>query len=113
MRVIANRQITGEYGSKVAGDVFEVRDELAEDLLRRELVRRADPPRIIYQTKIIVPEAPEVSARPPFRDVSMPDQKPQGMATQGDTVLSGSNISPQGTSDPRGRRRRERFGSGR
>jgi hypothetical protein len=35
MRVIANRQITGEYGTALPGQAFEVRDELAEDLMRR------------------------------------------------------------------------------
>lgn len=99
MRVIANRQITGEYGSVLPGQTFEVRDEIAEDLLKRSLVRTAAGPRVMYDTKVIQPaEAPEVGARDPFRNVPMPNEGSTDVAAEGDRVLPEADLlEPEAT----------------
>lgn len=113
MRVIANRQLHGEYGTVTADQGFECRDDLATELLKGGMVRNALPPKVQYETKVITPEAPEVSARQPFRDVPVPDQKSQGVAPEGDRMFSESDLSTNRTTDPRGRGRRSGSHSGR
>jgi hypothetical protein len=108
MNLIANRQLTGEYGTVNPGQEFEARDEIAEDLLRRGLVRRAEPPRIEYETKVIVPEAPEVSPRQPFRHQPVPNKEPKKLASQGDPVFSTTNLPAMRADDFGGRRGRSR-----
>jgi hypothetical protein len=107
MQVIANKQLTGDYGTVVAGQKFEVADDVAADLLQRSVVRRAEPPKVLYETKVIAPEAPEVAPRLPFRHSSLPDEGPAALATEGDRVLPVAGLSKQGTADP-GRRRTSR-----
>ena len=50
MRVIANRQLTGHYGMVTAGQEFEAEDDVARQLLRAGLVKRPDPPAMVYET---------------------------------------------------------------
>src|SRR4051812_11371252 len=69
MLVIANKQLCGDYGDVVAGQVFECDDATARQLLANNLVRQAAAPRIIYDTKVVTPAAAEVRPRDPFRDV--------------------------------------------
>ena len=83
MRVIAIRQLTGNYGTVIAGQEFTCSDDVARELLAAGVVRRPDPPQVIYETKVIVPEAPEVRARDSFRDVCLSDKEPQGVAPEG------------------------------
>ena len=120
MKLIANRQLC--FGNNVVegGEEFEMPDDVAADLMRREVARRAEPPKILYETKparmetpTIQPESPEVTARQPFRNVPVLDEEPQAVAPAGDPVLPESDIHEQRTADPSGRRKRARFGSGR
>lgn len=118
MRVICNRQqLCGSYGVATLGQEIEIEDEMiARQLLRLGHVRLPDPPRVVYETKVIIPEAPEVSARPSFResppgDVPVPDPKPQGMAPAGDPLFPETDVSPSRTADRGGRRGRARFDS--
>ena len=104
MQVIANRQLRGEYGIVVPDQLFECSDETAQELLKSGLVRNALPPRVQYETKVITPEAPEVSPREPFPGhLPMLDKKPETVATEGDPLFHGANLPPLGTTDPRGR----------
>lgn len=114
MRLIANCQLTGDYGTVATGEAFVIADDLALKLISQGCARRADPPRILYETKpykfetpTIKPEAPEVSARPPFRDLLVPDPKPQTLSPESDPVLPKPNVSEQGTVDSSGRGRRK------
>lgn len=66
MRLIATQQITGDYGTVVAGQAFACDPLVGAQLLARGLARPAEAPRVLYETKVIQPEAPEVSPRLPF-----------------------------------------------
>lgn len=103
MRLIANRQLTGDYGFVLEGHAFEADEPKAQDLMRRGLAHAADPPKILYSTKVIVPEAPEVRARQPFRDVPVPDAEQAGVAPESDPVLSGSDLPEKRLADSGGR----------
>ena len=116
MRLIANRQLC--FGNTVyaAGEEFDADDAIAIDLMQREVARRALPPTIVYETKpahfetpLIVPE---VTARQPFRDMSVSDAEPQDVAAESNPVLPESDLSKQGTPHPGRRRGRKRFGAG-
>jgi hypothetical protein len=109
MKLIANRQLTGVYGTVGPGEAFECDDELAQELLRAGVVRKAEPPRVLYQTKAVSP--PEVGPAIPFRDLPVPDAKPQEVAAQGDPVLPGPNLRQERAPDPV--KRRGRAGPGR
>jgi hypothetical protein len=112
MKLIANRQLRGEYGLVAPDQEFEARDEVAGDLLRRDLARRAGPPVVLYETKPIQPqEAPEVRPEVPFRDVPVPHAEPEAVASEGDSVLPESDPQPSRAGDSGGRRRRSRFDS--
>lgn len=110
MKVIANRQLRGEYGSVAPDEEFECREHTAAELLKSNLVRHARPPRVEYETKVIVPEAPaitpqapEASPRQPFRDLPLSDAQSQDLAAEGDRVLPAADVSPSRAADPRGR----------
>jgi hypothetical protein len=104
MQVIANRQLRGEYGSVVPDQQFECREETAQQLLKADLVRHALPPKVEYETKIIKPEAPEVSPRETFPGhVSVSDKEQETVASEGDRMFSVTDLSQDRTTDPRGR----------
>ena len=105
-------QLTGAYGTVVAGQQFECEPEIALQLLAAGFVRRVGPTAVQYETKVIVPEAPEVSARPGFRHLSVPHAKPEGVASASDTVLPASGGKKRGAADPVGRHRRAGSRSG-
>ena len=111
MRVIANRQLTGHYGVVTIGQEFDATDDVAGQLIRAGLVRKPDPPAMVYETKVIVPEVPEAAPRDAFRDVPLPDAEQAGMATGGDPVLSTADVPQSGAPDPRGRTGRKPSGS--
>lgn len=112
MRLIANRQLTGDHGFVLEGQVFETdTDEKGRSLINRGLARAADPPKVLYSTKVIVPEAPEVSARQPFRHVPVPHKESQAVVTESDQVFSGPDVPEQGTADTRGRAGRKGSGA--
>src|SRR5665213_3869625 len=111
MRVIANRQLAGNYGVVTTGQEFDADEDVARQLLRAGLVKRPDPPVMVYETKVIVPQAPEAAPRDVFRDVSLPDPELAGMASEGDQELSAANVQTPRTDDPRGRTGRKPSGS--
>jgi len=107
MRLIALSQLTGVYGTVQENEVFDCPEDIALQLLAMNKARKADPPRIIKETKVFTP--PEVGPIVPFRDGVVPDSQPKGMASEGNPVLPGSDLDEQGTADPRGRRGRFRL----
>lgn len=114
MRLIANRQLTGDHGFVLEGQTFESStEEQAKQLIQRGLARAADPPKVLYQTKVIYPEAPEVSARPPFRDGAVHHAEPPPVAPEGDSVLPEPDVPLQGDADHSGRRGRKGSSTGR
>ena len=100
MRLIANRQLAGDYGRADAGQTFEASAEVARSLVERGLARPWKEPTVLYETKVIVPEAPGVSARPPFRDESLPDEESAPVAPAGDPVLPRSDVPKPRTAHP-------------
>ena len=108
MRLIAHRQLhnPGLYGTVAEGHEFDCSDEnVAGQLIQSGLARKAEPPKILYETKVMTP--PEVGPVVPFRDVPVPDAKPEGVAAASDPVLSEANLSEPGAADSR--RRQGRF----
>jgi hypothetical protein len=112
MRVTANRQLTGHYGVVSMGQEFDADEDVARQLLRAGLVKRPDPPAMVYETKVIVPEVPEAAPRDAFRDVSLPDTEPAGMAPESNRELSEADLPAQRIDDPRGRAGRKASGAG-
>jgi hypothetical protein len=51
MKLVALRQLTGDYGRVDAGQTFEAPADIAEQLLARGLARSADPPRVLYEMR--------------------------------------------------------------
>jgi hypothetical protein len=111
MKLIANRQLRGVYGLAAPGQTFDCPDDVAGELLRKQVARIAASPRVQYETKVIVPEAPEVSARQPFRDVPVLDAESPTVAPQSSRVFSTTNLPPLRDADPRGRGGRKGLGS--
>ena len=112
MRVIANRQLTGHYGVVSMGQEFDADEDVARQLLRAGLVKKPDPPVMVYETKVVSPEAPEAAPREAFRDLPLPDAEPTGMAAEGDSVLSAPDVPQPGTAHTRGRAGRKASGAG-
>ena len=111
MRVIANRQLTGHYGVVTIGQEFDANDDVARQLIHAGLVRKPDPPTLVYETKVMVPEVPEAAPRDAFRDVPLPDAEQAGLAAGSDPVLSTADVLQSGTADSRGRTGRKPSGS--
>ena len=115
MKLIANRQLTGTYGTVAPGQAFEAPEDVAIDLMKRDLARRAEPPTVVYETKPAHFETPlvvpEVTARLPFRDVPVSDSEPEELVTAGDSVLPETDVPKQGVADPGRRRGRKRLGA--
>src|SRR5579885_2969659 len=114
MKLFANRQLTGDYGTVAPGEQFECADEIGHQLVSRGLAHLADPPKVLYESKpaertapvvtfetpavliespAVSLEAPGVSARDPFRDLPMSNAKPQELAAESDRVFPESDIS--------------------
>ena len=113
MRVIANRQLTGHYGVVTMGQEFDAEDDVARQLLRAGLVKRPDPPAMVYETKVIVPEAPEAAPRDAFRDMPLSDAEPQEVASESDRMLPAADLPAARIAHPVGRGRRSRPGAAR
>jgi hypothetical protein len=112
MRLIANRQLTGDYGTVVTDQEFDTSDEIAQQLMRNGMAHRKQPPTIEYETKVIHPEeAPEVSPREPFRDSIVPHEKPPAMAPESAPSISAADVPERGDAHPGRRRGRPRSGS--
>ncbi len=112
MRVIANRQLAGHYGVVTTGQEFDAEDDVARQLLRAGLVKKPDPPAMVYETKVIVPEVPEAAPRDVFRDLPLPDAEPAAVAGEGDQQLSAPDLPTQRADDSRGRTGRKASGAG-
>lgn len=95
----------------IAGQEFETTDDIAKELLAAGVVRKPDRPRILYDTKVIIPEASEVGARLPFCNRHMPHEEPAPVASESDPVLPVSDVPIERTSHPGGRRGRKGFAS--
>ena len=108
------------------GEPFDEPDEkVVRDLLDRRIVRVYDPPKVVHEFSkpkfdIAVPpvETPEVSARPPFCDVPLPNvdergTEPDTLAAESDPVLPKTDLSASGNADRGGRNGRSRRSSGR
>ena len=108
MFLISNRQLTGVYGTVTPGQEFNCPEDVAKELLRAGVAHKAEPPKVLYETKVVRP--PEVGPTIPFRDMPVSDQKPEEVAAAGDHVLPAADIPKQGASDSGGRRGRLRFG---
>jgi hypothetical protein len=92
MRLLANSVLRGEYGLVTTDQEFEARDEIGKKLVSSGMARTATPPRIEYETKVIVPQALEASTRTPFRDVSVSHEESASVASEGDTELSIADV---------------------
>ena len=58
MRLVClSNQLTGSYGTVVAGEEFECEDPTAIELLRAGFVRKPGSPAVQYETKVIVPRS--------------------------------------------------------
>ena len=99
MRLVCiSNQLSGAYGTVVAGQEFECEDPTAIELLRAGFVRKPGSPAVQYETKVIVPhEAPQVSPRQPFRHVPVSDARPETVASQGDCVFPPAADEQRGT----------------
>lgn len=83
MKVIANRQLCGDYGHVTAGQEFEARDDVAEHLLKAGLVYQPAAKKT-YETKVVVPmtvpviePAPDSAVKPPLViELAKPKPKP-------------------------------------
>src|SRR5580658_7170856 len=105
--VCVSSQLTGAYGTVIAGEEFECEDSIATELLRAGFVRKPGSPTVRYETKVIVPEAPQVSARQPFRHLPVSDPRPETVASEGDYVFPPpADQQQRGAAHPGGRRGR-------
>lgn len=111
MKLIASRQLRGEYGLVVPDQEFEARDEVAVELIKKGLAHRPDPPKIQYQAKIIRPEAPEVSPREPFRGSPVPHEEPPTVAPESNRIVPQPDVPASEDADRRRRGRRPGSGS--
>ena len=114
MELITNRQLFHGEQLLAEGQSFEESDpRIAAELLNRGLVRKAEPPTVIYEKEALrnqdhSPEeiASAVSARPPFRDMPVCDAEPQAVATESHPVLPAPDLSKPRVADRGGRRGR-------
>ena len=111
MQLIANRQLTGDYGTVSEGEAFEASEEVAAVLLKSGVAyaRFAQP--FTYETKVVTPEAPEVKPQSalPFResrDVPHSDKEPAALAAVRDAVRAVSDLADEGNTRRVERRRR-------
>lgn len=110
VKLIAHRLLTGSFGTVPAGEPFDADPEEAQQLVERDLAHHANAPKVEYESKIIAPEAPEVSASESFRNRDVRNKKSKGVASGSNKKLSGSNAPKPRTADSK--RRSGRSGSG-
>lgn len=107
MKLLANVDLYFGGGNPIEqGHEFEIDEVQGLQLLKLGTARIAGPPTMLYETKIITPAAPQVSAREPFRDGALPNEEPPAVAPEGDRVLPGADVSEQGAANHSGRRGR-------
>lgn len=104
MRLIALKPLYRGRGVRVEpGESFDATRAEARDLVRRGYAREAE---VLYETKVITPEVPAVTAAPPFRDVSAIDPEPAALAALRAAVCAVSDALPD--RDPGSSERRKR-----
>ena len=104
-------QLHGDYGDVSPGEFFSASDEVATELTAAGLVEprvRYEMKSHVYDTKVIVPDAPAVSARETFRHLPVSDARPETVASAGDPVFSRADVQEQGAADSGGRGGRSR-----
>lgn len=102
MLLVSNRQLIHRQKIRPAGIPFEEQDDkTAEDLIRRGVARKADPPQVLYETKPAIFEVPEVKPETgvPFRNVPLSDEEPAAVVTASNPVLPQPDVQEQGTAD--------------
>ena len=109
MLLISDRQLYHRGKDHAAGIPFEVEDGEAQQLIVMGHARKAEPPKVLYETKVITPA--EVGPTIPFRDGALHNAEPEEVVAASDQVLPSANVRKQGNADPGGRRGRSRFGS--
>jgi hypothetical protein len=102
MLLVSDSQLYIKGTDYQAGIPFEIDEDEGQFLIARGTARKAEPPKVLYETKVIRPA--EVGPVIPFRDVPMPDAQPETVAAAGNPMLSKSDLAEQGIADP-GRRR--------
>lgn len=106
MKLIANSQLTGIYGTVAKDEEFNCEDEdVAKQLLHDGKARKPIPPQVTMETKVTGPS--EVGPVQPFCDMSMPNPKPKPVAAASDTVLPKSKVPKKRAANPGGRGRRQ------
>jgi len=96
MKLIANRQTTGDYGTVAPDGYFHCPDDVAKELLASGIARIPDPPKIL-EHKVFSP--PEVGPIIPFRDMPVSDEESTLVADASYSVLSQPDVSEPGTAD--------------
>lgn len=89
MRIIALRPLHGTYGDVVTGQEFDVDDVLGARLLKRGLCRKPEPPQVLYETKIVLPEA---DPNAPFCERHLPHAESPAVAPESDPVLPPADV---------------------
>ncbi len=114
MILIANQQLTGDYGTVFDGECFECAPEVGEKLIASGLAHPRYAPGVQYETKVVTPEAPLITqeVKPqsalPFRDLSDPHEGPPALAAVRDAVRAVSDLSVEGNTRRIERRQRRR-----
>jgi hypothetical protein len=106
MRLTAKQQLTNtdEYGTVIEGQSFEASEQTARKLIARGLAYETKVP--TYETAVVRPETPGVSAREPFRHVPDTDPEPPAMAAVRIATSAVPDVQEQGNTGRRGRPRR-------
>src|SRR5690349_13152455 len=109
MKLIANRALSGDYGYVRVGQAFTAAPSTGRRLLDRGLAREAPENKSSdHPEPEDLPPASEVGARPPFRNLPVPDPEPAGVAPEGNPLLRGADLPEPRAADPSGRARRSR-----
>jgi hypothetical protein len=108
MRIVANFQLHGVYGDIGPDEAFDCPEDIGEVLLKNNQARIPDPPKILYETKVVAPL--EVGPVVPFRDMPMSHEEPKTVATESNPVFSKPDASKSRTADSCRRRGRIGFG---
>lgn len=119
MLIIANRQLTGDYGTVAPNQSFDCDEATAVALIKRGLARPISI-RQTYETKVMVPAVDEAIRRytvsepaaqvaaEPFRDVLDRDEESPALVALRNAVYPEPVVSPPGDADSVIRRRRGR-----
>jgi hypothetical protein len=108
-KLIALSKLAGSYGVVEQGQEFDADDETARELMRLGHARYAEDPKVLYETQALTPsEAPVVASTRPFRHGTVRHAQPPPVASEGDSIVSGTDVSSERVTDYFRRRRRAR-----